>query len=395
MGVDRRRDQFDFTSGHFFVPAPYSVPGIGTGMVFIGMASNINNSQTDIFGDVIIGDIEGYGLGITDYYLLEKHLKLDIFYEYIDNGSIQSFTSRGMNSGKDDYINLGFKEMDSLAARLTNSYFDKQLEFYVIGHSYKYEIDFLKDKDDNFILDTTKTNTQKSKDLTSGFTIDLTDDKVDPRRGIRYDFSLNYNLEEESNEVDFYTENHNLSFYLPIGNISTWAFNYFISDAYVISQGDTDFDSVASSLGLDCSELSGKDKASCENTVDTYINANKYGTADSLGGRSRLRSYPEGRFTGAHSEFYGTELRWNLTDESTPFDIWFMKDIRTSIQTAFFYEIGSVSDIKDKLGSNKKESYGAGIRMITGSGIVYRLDTANGDEGFEFTIIINYPWELF
>ena len=70
----------------------------------------------------------------------------------------------------------------------------------------------------------------------------------------------------------------------------------------------------------------------------------KYGTASSLGGSSRLRSYAGGRFSGAHSEFYGYEFRWNLTDENTPFDLYFIKDFRTGFQLAFFYETGTVAE---------------------------------------------------
>jgi len=72
-----------------------------------------------------------------------------------------------------------------------------------------------------------------------------------------------------------------------------------------------------------------------------------------------------------------------------------MKDIRTNIQTAFFYEKGSVAEKTADLGKIERSSYGAGIRMITASGLVYRFDVADGDEDFEVTVIINYPWELF
>ncbi|MEA3383693.1 MAG: hypothetical protein U9Q20_03330 [Campylobacterota bacterium] len=72
-----------------------------------------------------------------------------------------------------------------------------------------------------------------------------------------------------------------------------------------------------------------------------------------------------------------------------------MRDIRTTVQTAFFYERGSVAESVSNLGSNEKSSYGMGIRMVTGSGLVYRLDMATGDEDYIVTLIINYPWEIF
>jgi hypothetical protein len=37
---------------------------------------------------------------------------------------------------------------------------------------------------------------------------------------------------------------------------------------------------------------------------------------------------------------------------------------------------------------------GAGLSMVTASGLVYRLDFATGDEGFQPSVFFQYPWEL-
>ncbi len=393
--IERRKDQYNYTPGYFAVPAPYSIPGIGEGLALVGMANNVYDSQTDFIGDIILGDVEGYGLGVMDWYVVDKHLKIDIFREGLKEASFQSHSSRGMGSDKEDYINVTVTDMLFHAFRTTASFFDKRLEFYLMYYQNEYNIDSLKDKDDKLIISTTNADTQSFDVYTTGFMIDYTDDRIDPRVGLRYDLSLDYSPNSTSTEADYFISNHNITAYIPLGNISTWAFNYFRSDAHVKSKGETDFDKLSSSLGLDCNSLSGKNKTDCQNLINNSIASNTYGNATSLGGRTRLRSYPEGRFSGAHTEFYGTELRWNLTEESTPFDVWFMKDIRTSIQTALFYERGSVADSLADLGKDEKQSYGAGVRLITGSGLVYRLDMAFGDEDYEYTVIINYPWELF
>jgi hypothetical protein len=93
--------------------------------------------------------------------------------------------------------------------------------------------------------------------------------------------------------------------------------------------------------------------------------------------------------------FYGTEVRWTLTEEATPFDIFIAKDVRTALQVALFYEMGSVADKRQDLGDLYRSSYGAGFRMVTASGIVLRADVATGREGIETTIIVGYPWESF
>jgi len=114
-----------------------------------------------------------------------------------------------------------------------------------------------------------------------------------------------------------------------------------------------------------------------------------------LGGFSRVRSYPQGRFQGAHTLFLGAEFRWNVTDERRPFDIFIMKDVRTTFQVAFFYETGVTSDSRGELTrGNMRDSYGTGVRMVFASGLVLRADFANGKEGFNTAVFIGYPWEL-
>jgi hypothetical protein len=196
---------------------------------------------------------------------------------------------------------------------------------------------------------------------------------------------------------DFFRMEYSASVFLPLGRRSTWLFNYFRSDAHVTRQGTTDPAAVEKQQGLNCSdpELTLEQQADCRDVVQNIIDGNIYGTATGLGGTSRLRSYPEGRFTGAHTIFYGTEVRWNLTEEARPFDIFIAKDIRTVLQVAAFYEMGSVADLREDLGKVYRSSYGAGFRMVTASGIVFRADVASGREGIETTIIFGYPWESF
>lgn len=65
------------------------------------------------------------------------------------------------------------------------------------------------------------------------------------------------------------------------------------------------------------------------------------------------------------------------------------------MQVAFFYEIGSVAERPSALGETMRSSYGAGFRMVTASGVVFRADVGAGHEGIETTVIIGYPWESF
>ena len=79
--------------------------------------------------------------------------------------------------------------------------------------------------------------------------------------------------------------------------------------------------------------------------------ANTFGSVGSLGGLSRLHSYPEDRFKGSHAKFFGIEYRWNIVEETKPFNYFFAKNIRVVLQLAAFYERGAISDNKDELWS--------------------------------------------
>ena len=190
---------------------------------------------------------------------------------------------------------------------------------------------------------------------------------------------------------------YNTTAYIPLGRRSTWAFNFLRSDAVVNRQGETDPAKLEEQLGLNCSTVTDPEQQKfCNEVIANMIANNKYGTATSLGGFSRLRGYPQGRFKGAHTLFYGTEVRWNLTDERTPFNIFIMKDVRTSVQVSLFYETGVTSDVRSDINKMKdmRDSYGFGLRVVTASGIVFRGDVGFGKEGVAPAIFIGYPWEI-
>ena len=46
--IERRREMFTKQYGHLFVPLPYSLPGLGEGLLFIGNFGNIADTTTDL-----------------------------------------------------------------------------------------------------------------------------------------------------------------------------------------------------------------------------------------------------------------------------------------------------------------------------------------------------------
>ena len=397
QAMERRRDQFTKVPGHYLVPMPYSLAGVGEGLLLGGLYNNAHDSHTDYIGFVLTGDLEGVGLIASDVHLIDERLIADFSFQRVTKASVFSFNSRGMSSGENDYSILDVEDNDYYAVRFTGTFYERMLEVYTGALDSRGRLVRIRDQDGALIQETSGAKSDASLLYVLGLRLDWTDDYVDPREGLRYDLSRWQRDQDDPISSDYYIVEQNLTAYIPFGKRSTWAFNYFQADAHVTRQGSTDFARVESNAGLDCSDssLSTEQQQYCVAIVDNSIANNRYGTVGAFGGHSRLRSYPNDRYKGAHARFYGTEFRWNITEEFKPFDIGIAKDVRTGIQLALFYETATVADEKSQLGDIYRDTYGIGARLVTASGLVIRIDYATGDEGPEVTAIVGYPWESF
>lgn len=392
---ERRHNQFLTEPGHYVVPTPYSIPGIGSGVIVVGALTNINRSSADVYGFLATGDIKGYGFFATEIHLLEKQLILDLSSISFNKASSQVYAKRGMRTSKDDYVQAELDRSRFNGARLTYTAFDRRVEFYGLIYKNEARLAAIRDRNGTLIQTTVNSELNKSDSLSYGFRLDLTDDYVDPRRGLRLESSIWHSPPDTADDPDYNIVELNLTTYIPFGIRDTLALNYFQADTSVDRQGQTNPAAVATDLGLNCSSLVGQTQLDCLNFIDDTVAQNTYGSVGALGGLSRLRSYPEGRFSGSHAKFIGAEYRWNVVEGTKPFDFFLVKDVRTAIQISAFYERGAISDNKDELWSEMRASYGVGARLVTKSGLVFRADIATGDEGEEVSIMIGYPWEVF
>lgn len=391
---DRRKDQFPNSFGYALFPYPYSLPGLGSGLSLVGGAMNINNNYLDAYGLVFSGDVKGGAIGVGDIHIIPKTLILEVGASDINKAAFTNYSSRGMDSDENDYTIAEIANTSAVGGRLIATYFDRRLEFFYAYYNFDSELDSILDRHGDTIIEAQNSSSGKNETHILGITLDLTDDYSDPRKGSRFELSRWSNPGEQGSS-EFSVWDLSISAYIPLGARSTWAFNYFQSDAHVNRKGETNRADVEARMGLDCASIGDANlQRLCDDNIDNQIANNIHGTAGALGGFNRLRAYPEGRYEGAHIRFAGTEIRWNLTDEFTPIDLVVFKDIRTSIQVAFFFEIGSVADQKSDLDSIYRTAYGTGLRMVTASGVVFRADLALGDEGAQPNIFIGYPWEL-
>jgi outer membrane protein assembly factor BamA len=392
---DRRKEQFQKSYGYALFPYPYSLPGIGQGLGLVGGMMNFADTYMDAYGMIFGGDVQGIAGGLADIHFIPRTLIFDTGFGMLSKATIQSYSQRGMNTDKNDYRLLYFEDTQYYGGRLTATFFDRRFEVYGAYYEGSMKLNSIQDKDGTVLVEAQDAPRQRGSTSLIGTRIDLTDDYGDPRRGVRLDVTGSWTPPRDSGS-DFYVIDYNTTAYVPLGRRSTWAFNILRSDAVVLRTGETNTTNLQTQQRINCDDpkLDTEQQKFCNEVLQNMADNNKYGTATSLGGFSRLRSYPQGRYKGAHTLFYGTEVRWNLTDETTPFDIFVMKDIRTAVQVSLFYEAGSTADIRSEVGDIWRDSYGLGLRVVTASGVVFRADMAFGREGFEPEIFIGYPWEI-
>lgn len=393
--VERRRDQFGTDFGYYLYPIVGEIPGLGTASGAGASVLNIAGSDTDFTGYYINGDFRAKGAALLDYQLRPKRLVFDFGYnDYLVAPVVHD---RGINSDPKDVI-YPKAEGNYLLGQLTLTFDERRYEVYarlLSGHERLHEI---LDKDGK-AFEGVDTAWNYNRSISLGASADLTDDRLDPRRGMRYEFSSRLPSDNNADRSEYFVNDLNLTGYIPFRRWDTLALNLFYSRAVVTRKGETDFTTLQQTSGLNCEQYPpGNERDECIATERKHINNliadNRYGTASSLGGTQRLRSFDNYRFYAGQALFYGAEYRWNLTDERTPFNIYIARGIRTGIQVAAFWERGMVADHNKDLFNAHRTSYGVGFRLIL-SGVIIRFDLADGDEGIQSQLFITYPWSMF
>lgn len=393
--VERRRDQFGRDFGYYLYPIVGEVPGLGKAVGVGASVLNMGGSDTDFTGYYVRGDIKATGAALLDYHVLPKRLIFDVGYN--DYRVATTAYNRGINSDPVDVIRPKV-EGGYMLGQLTLTFDDRRYEAFARILKGRNRLIEVLDKD-NQAFAGVDTSWRSGNFYSVGGSLDLTDDRLDPRDGVRFEFVSRLPHRRNPDESEYFVNDYNLTGYAPMRRWDTLVFNLFYSRALVTHQGVTDLALLQQRYGLNCNQYPvGPSRDSCV-AAEAKLLANKqadnlYGTATPLGGTQRLRSYDNGRFYAGQALFYGVEYRWNLTDERTPFDIFIAKGIRTGIQLAAFWERGMVADQYSQLFKNGRESYGVGARVVL-SGVIIRFDLAQGREGYQSQLWITYPWSMF
>ena len=401
--IERRREQFDSTYGHLFIPTPVALPGLGNGVLFIGNFGNIANTTTDFTAFYGVGDFTVAFAILDELFLYPELLYFSYRRAHGYDFAVQQYRLRGMNTKKEDfYYGVGkFWDWNNPELKLT---FDERKYEFGLGTSKqvgRFNKFVAPDPDDTSKQGTTITEFDSpyervlADQIQFSATIDYTDDYRDPRIGIRYQLFFDKQSASSISEPSFDVITNELQYYVPLLKKSTLVFDITLSDAYVSNEGETNLETLKQENNYYlCDYTSSPDtcKATTLSSAVTVQNFNKNGNSLPLGGPDRLRAYPQGRFQGAHTFYFASEFRWNFSSADQQISYFVIEEGIDELQAAFFYEVGSISETKDKLGEYTRSSVGTGFRLVTDSGNIYRGDLATGDEGTEFTLIFQYPW---
>jgi outer membrane protein assembly factor BamA len=393
--VERRKDQYGRDFGYYLYPIVGEVPGMGKATGIGASVLNMGGGDTDFTGYYVRGDIKATGAALLDYNIMPRRLLFDVGYN--DYRVAATSYNRGIDSDPADVI---YPKVEGayLLGQLTLTFDERRYELFMRMLSGQHRLLEVLDKNKQAFAEIDN-GWKSGSSYTLGGSLDLTDDRVDPRKGVRLEFSSRLPNDNNPDMSSYFVNDYNLTGYIPTRKWDTLVLNLFYSRAHVTRVGLTDYALLQQRYGLNCGQYTvPADQAACQDTeaklLDGILANNQNGTATFLGGTQRLRSFDNGRFYAGQAMSYGVEYRWNLTDERTPFDIFIAKGIRTGIQLAAFWERGMVADQFSELYKDGRNSYGIGARVVL-SGVIIRFDVARGPEGGQSQLWITYPWSMF
>ena len=232
---ERRRDQFGTEFGYYIYPIGGDIPGLGSAQGLGATVLNIGDSDTDFTSFAIDGDFSARGGAFLDIHLIEKRLLLDVgAYDY----KVAPLAyRRGMRTTKDDYL-LPEAEGQYAIGQLTWTYTERRYEGYYRLFVGDNRLLSVRDSQGT-IFSSVDTATHRALVHSIGFSLDRTDDRLDPRQGIRHELSVMIPNIDDPNRSDFFTTDYNFTAYKPFRKQDTLALNLFYSKAVVTNRAST------------------------------------------------------------------------------------------------------------------------------------------------------------
>ena len=377
------------------LPAPYVFPGIGEGLMLVGYSGNFLETTIDAYLVGFSGDAAGLVGSVDEVFVVPELIYFSGWKFNISKYGINSYSSRGMESEKDDFnIIVGNKfEMDIFKVSL--SLFERRLEAALLSQTQYGESHKILDSKGNLLNEIDPPQTFQGKKEGIELQLDWTDDFKDPRTGLRLKSTYDLNTSEDADSPEYYLTSHGLTFYQPVFGESTWAFHFFRSDAKVRKEGYTDLKTALLAEGLNEENATSCSYAPTSQHVPLTSTKPKTPSTPTVT-EQPIRSAVKtvcvltlATVTRPRTLFYGTELRWNFDTSTEVLDWYLFSDVRRPAGNGFWEQ-----RLRRSPGSwqDHPPSYGGGLRLVGGSGNTYRFEISTGEEGAEMIVMFQYPW---
>jgi hypothetical protein len=209
--VERRRDQFGKDFGYFFYPIVGEIPGLGKTWGGGASVLNIAGTDADFTGYYLSGDFEAKGAALLDYHLIPKRLILDLGYN--DYFVAPIGYQRGIDSDPNDVI---YPEAEGryYLGQLTLTFDERRYEVFTRFLSGRERLNQVLDRDGTAFANV-DTAWDRRRSISLGGSIDLTDDRLDPRRGARFEATVRLPSNNDFDESEFFVTDYNLTGYVP------------------------------------------------------------------------------------------------------------------------------------------------------------------------------------
>ena len=223
----------------------------------------MGGSDTDFTGYYVRGDIKATGAALLDYHVLPQRLIFDVGYN--DYRVAATAYNRGIDSDPADMIRPKV-EGNYLLGQMTLTFDERRYELFMRMLSGRNRLIEVLDKN-NQAFAGVDTSWKSGNFYSVGGSLDLTDDRLDPRDGVRFEFSSRLPHRRNADESEYFVNDYNLTAYVPMRKWDTLAFNLFYSRAHVTRQGLTDSAMLQQRYGLNCTQYPvGPNRDACQAT---------------------------------------------------------------------------------------------------------------------------------
>jgi len=353
---------------YFILPAASRLEGVGGIYGLAAGADKIFSERTKVIAGASAGQVQAEGLGLLDLPLGMAGLGFNLGFASVQKARFQTSYSRGLT------------QSDSIEQEISATAYGATIDWLTLNKMLKLSAGLVLSEVhlDDFYIDgeritrPNKAGYHSVKTSSKILALDWDGSGVENRQGFDLGVGLT-TAEGRIGQSDLLMTNWRGSFYVPLFESLTLAFNARWSDSAVTKKESRYLDaaSAKAALSTGCASIANAtEQARCqqlEDSIADYVaRSNSAGTAAPIGGSNGLRAYNELSVRAAHTRLASLELRWILAR---------IKSVDLALTP--FYDLGWSSDSNGDVFKTAADSYGIGLRA-TYKSLPLRLAYAQG-----------------